>query len=353
MIETFPGAPLDNDYSMNVADICPVGALTTKDFRFKIRVWFLDDVPGVCTGCANGCNIHLGVANNKRLPLRAAPQRRGERHLDVRRGPHVVQGDRRARPDAPRARARRARRAGGMRVSRRGRGGRAQRLARVRDAKGAGAIAGIASPHATNEDLLRVPAPARGAGRRWRAGVAVPRGRADGKLIKAEKAANGAGARALGFGDAAALCERIRSGGGGGADRARPRRARRRLSRRDRRARAASTRSSRSTVTRPDLQRVAHVLFPTRVAAEKHGTLTNHAGRVQTVEPAVEPAFDARSEGEVLAALGAALGLPGLRRPLRRARGLEGARAERARVRQCLARRGRARRRAAGGSGSA
>jgi predicted molibdopterin-dependent oxidoreductase YjgC len=60
-----------------------------------------------------------------------------------------------------------------------------------------------------------------------------------------------------------------------------------------------------------DLQRVAHVLFPTRVAAEKHGTLTNHAGHVQKVEPAVEPPFDARSEGEVLAALGAALGLAG------------------------------------------
>jgi len=60
-----------------------------------------------------------------------------------------------------------------------------------------------------------------------------------------------------------------------------------------------------------DLQRVAHVLLPTRVAAEKHGTLTNHAGRVQKVVPAVEPAFDARSEGELLAALGAALGLPG------------------------------------------
>ena len=60
-----------------------------------------------------------------------------------------------------------------------------------------------------------------------------------------------------------------------------------------------------------DLQRVAHVLLPTRVAAEKLGTLTNHAGRVQLVVPAVEPAFDARSEGEVLAALGAALGLPG------------------------------------------
>ncbi|UCE87655.1 MAG: (2Fe-2S)-binding protein, partial [Deltaproteobacteria bacterium] len=65
VIETFPDTELDNPYSMNVADICPVGALTTRDFRFKIRVWFLEDVPGICTGCANGCNVHMGVANNK------------------------------------------------------------------------------------------------------------------------------------------------------------------------------------------------------------------------------------------------------------------------------------------------
>ncbi len=65
VIETFPGVPLDNDYSMNVADICPVGALTTKDFRFRIRVWFLEDVPGICTGCASGCNVHIGEANNR------------------------------------------------------------------------------------------------------------------------------------------------------------------------------------------------------------------------------------------------------------------------------------------------
>jgi NADH-quinone oxidoreductase subunit G len=65
VIETFPGSELDNPYSMNVADICPVGALTTKDFRFKIRVWFLEEAPGICTGCSNGCNVFLGVANNK------------------------------------------------------------------------------------------------------------------------------------------------------------------------------------------------------------------------------------------------------------------------------------------------
>jgi predicted molibdopterin-dependent oxidoreductase YjgC len=60
-----------------------------------------------------------------------------------------------------------------------------------------------------------------------------------------------------------------------------------------------------------DLERVAHVVLPARHAAEKLGTLTNHAGRVQRVVPAVEPAHPALAEGEWLARLGAALGLPG------------------------------------------
>ena len=62
-------------------------------------------------------------------------------------------------------------------------------------------------------------------------------------------------------------------------------------------------------------QRVAHAMFPTRHAAEKHGTLTNFAGRVQAVQPVVEPAWDAFAEGEVLLRLGAALGLPDFDRP--------------------------------------
>lgn len=56
-IETFPGIELDNDYSGNVVDICPVGALTSRDFRFKKRVWFLKSTPSICTGCSRGCNV--------------------------------------------------------------------------------------------------------------------------------------------------------------------------------------------------------------------------------------------------------------------------------------------------------
>lgn len=58
-IRTFPGRELDNPYSMNVTDICPVGALTTRDFRFKCRVWLMSSTDSVCTGCARGCNVHM------------------------------------------------------------------------------------------------------------------------------------------------------------------------------------------------------------------------------------------------------------------------------------------------------
>jgi len=58
-ITTFPGQPLDSKYSGNVVDICPVGALTSQDFRFRGRVWFMSSARSVCTGCARGCNTFL------------------------------------------------------------------------------------------------------------------------------------------------------------------------------------------------------------------------------------------------------------------------------------------------------
>jgi NADH-quinone oxidoreductase subunit G len=58
-ITTFPGRVLENDYSGNVVDICPVGALTSKDFRFKCRVWYLKTSDSICPGCARGCNTHV------------------------------------------------------------------------------------------------------------------------------------------------------------------------------------------------------------------------------------------------------------------------------------------------------
>jgi len=58
-IGLFPGKALENKYSGNVIDICPVGALTDRDFRFQVRVWYLDTAKSVCNGCARGCNIEV------------------------------------------------------------------------------------------------------------------------------------------------------------------------------------------------------------------------------------------------------------------------------------------------------
>ena len=55
----YPGDVLDNPYSANVVDICPVGALTESDFRFKTRVWYLSSAPTVCNGCSQGCNMDI------------------------------------------------------------------------------------------------------------------------------------------------------------------------------------------------------------------------------------------------------------------------------------------------------
>jgi len=58
-IDVFPGKQLDNPYSGNVVDICPVGALTDRDFRFQCRIWFLGSTPSICPGCSRGCNIEI------------------------------------------------------------------------------------------------------------------------------------------------------------------------------------------------------------------------------------------------------------------------------------------------------
>lgn len=59
ILDVAPGKELNNPYSENVVDICPVGALTSRDFRFDGRVWFLKEADSICSGCARGCNVVL------------------------------------------------------------------------------------------------------------------------------------------------------------------------------------------------------------------------------------------------------------------------------------------------------
>src|SRR4051794_8317123 len=64
-LTTAPGKVLDNPYSLNTVDVCPVGALTSKDFRFAMRAWELSSTAGVCPGCATGCNIEVHHAQGE------------------------------------------------------------------------------------------------------------------------------------------------------------------------------------------------------------------------------------------------------------------------------------------------
>ncbi len=63
-LTVYPGKSLDSNYSLNTVDICPVGALTSKDFRFSMRVWFLARDQSIDVNCGNGTNILIGSREN-------------------------------------------------------------------------------------------------------------------------------------------------------------------------------------------------------------------------------------------------------------------------------------------------
>ncbi len=64
-VGVYPDMPLDNWMSANVTDLCPTGALTTREFRFESRVWNLDSAESVCPGCDVGCNLFIGHRNGQ------------------------------------------------------------------------------------------------------------------------------------------------------------------------------------------------------------------------------------------------------------------------------------------------
>src|SRR5207253_5524719 len=64
-VGVYPDTPIDNWMSACVTDICPTGALTTREFRFESRVWNLDSAESVCNGCDVGCNMFVGHRNGQ------------------------------------------------------------------------------------------------------------------------------------------------------------------------------------------------------------------------------------------------------------------------------------------------
>jgi NADH-quinone oxidoreductase subunit G len=308
VIDMFPGTQLEDPYSMNLADVCPVGALTTRDFRFKVRVWDLETTETVCGHCARGCNVYMDVAKGEVARLRP---RRNDAVNDTwmcdagrlsyagfntpdRLSSAFLRGEEDTLEPSSLDTA--------IDVA-------AARLRALIEARGPGVVGCVASARSTNEDLFVLRRLADGL-EIENAGVSVPRGESDELLRHPEAVPNAAGARALGFGDARDIVERLRGGGlhgllvfgsdfagaelGGEVE----------------------LLSGLDTVILVDthqseLQRLAHVMLPVRHLVEREGTLTNCDGRVQQVHRVLDPKQGLLEEGALIARLGAALGLDG------------------------------------------
>ncbi|MBI4242975.1 MAG: (2Fe-2S)-binding protein [Planctomycetes bacterium] len=89
-IDVSPGHPIDNEMSLNVVDICPVGALINKEFLYKARVWFAKEQKTICNLCSKGCSVTATVVDNeiKRVVPKYNPDVNGHWMCDEGRTVH-------------------------------------------------------------------------------------------------------------------------------------------------------------------------------------------------------------------------------------------------------------------------
>jgi NADH-quinone oxidoreductase subunit G len=295
-LTAYPGKVFDNNYTLNTVDICPVGALTSKDFRFKMRVWFLKETKSLCTSCATGCNIVIG--SREGTIYRYEPRENDAVNVcwmcDYGRLNYkwVGREDRCAEVRSPKSEVRSQPEGWAVVIG--------EVSKRLKQAP-AGSVAVIASARQTNEELYLLAKLAKMLGA---VTDSVPRaGESDRLLLNADRNPNSNGARLTGIAaepmgsNLPKIAEGIRSGHiktlmvvgedvtrhGLGAD----------------------LLGKLETLIVSDIlpnatTRLAHYLLPGCAHAEKRGTFTNTKGRVQRFMKAVEPPGDARPEWEIL-----------------------------------------------------
>lgn len=174
---------LESNYSGNIVDICPVGALLNRDFRFRARAWFLSAAPSVCTGCSRGCSITVDFMGQDVYRYRPRENeainkswmcdqgRLSYKTLNTHRVPHAVIGRGADRREAHAAEA--------------------VKYAGMKLAPLLGQVAFLASPVASNEDLLAGLAFARDVLKTSTVYVGGrPQGEADFFLMQADKNPN-------------------------------------------------------------------------------------------------------------------------------------------------------------------
>jgi NADH-quinone oxidoreductase subunit G len=310
-ISTYPGLPFDNNYTLNTVDICPVGALTSKDFRFKMRVWFLKESKSLCTSCATGCNIVIGSREEK-------IQRYTPRDNDAVNGPWMCDAGRLnykwiQRPD----------RLQDVLV----RGQKTTWTAALNEISDklkrapVGSVAIIASARQTNEELWLI---AKLKAKLGALSDAVPRvGEGDKLLVSPDKNPNTNGARLTGicFTEMGINLAPIANGITQGKIKTlivfgenllkhavsnEQLRERETISEVvEEHGLTAEVLAKLDTLIVSDIlpnatTRLAHYVLPGCAPAEKRGTFTNTKGRVQKFMKAVEPPGDARAEWEFL-----------------------------------------------------
>jgi len=314
LVWTHEGKPLANDWSGCAADVCPVGALTVREFRFRSRVWYLQKTPSVCPGCNIGCNLSIESKDNVvyRFLPRANPEvndywlcdhgRFLSESLNLRdvEKATIREGDNVRETHVP---------ASVERI--------ASEIRAARDARGPGGIFFLGSAHLSNEEnfLLRKLSDHLGCPNR---DVTADRSRP--RRIKSQTewltgedaAANLRGARDMGmapgrggFGLEAVLSgkaapEIVVVADAGFASLA------------DEATAVAVLRKARflavAARTSNALTRAADVVLPAASLAEKEGTFTNVQGRVQKFERAFLPKPPVRAHWELLLLLANALG---------------------------------------------
>jgi len=313
-----PGKTLDNNYSGNVVDICPVGALTDRDFRFKCRVWYLGSANSVCPGCARGCNIQIHYNRERewrghiakgdrvmRLKPRYNPDVNQWWMCDVGRyGYKFIDQNRLVEPATVRdGQLRPSPWDDALAVV-------AAALKRLQEAKQPDQAGAILSSHMTNEDLYAAKRFFSALGVKQVAFVRPKPGTSDDLLLQADRSPNTKGAQALGLAE--------------GAERLIDAAAKKQLKvlfifTQDLAALFGEAKVAELAKQLELLVFVgananptaaaAHVVLPSTVYAEKDGTFTNFQGRVQRIQPAFDPLGESRPEWQILSDLAAQSGV--------------------------------------------
>jgi NADH-quinone oxidoreductase subunit G len=306
-IASYQDRPISHNYAGNLADVCPVGALLSHDFRFKMRVWFLEATESVCPGCSTGCNIFIDHRDGEAHRLRP------RRNVDVNRSWMCDVGRREYKEVSIDTRLVAARVRGGTGWEETTVSSAADLVAQRLAEAGPSGCAFVASPQGTNEDVFVFRLLAEKAGGLLDFRVGDPqdkvRVRVDDVLLRADRNPNTQGCLDQGIGRAG--LERILAACAGGQVKALVLQGPELL--RLPEAQPALSRvpfiAVMATHEAPELA-AAHAVLPAAVWAEVDGTFTNYQRRVQRIRRAVPPPGAAAPRWELAAAVLRAMGAP-------------------------------------------